>query len=236
MTASAVYTRMQVAMREQPHPARLRFSQHLEGHGISIHIREDRFGNTNVVLVAEAQTAPVTFDVVEDDLAGTERTTDETTQAVYPDQRLYWTATWNVMHDIGLRPPAPTTPHPQASVDPSADALALSDRDYTVELGGDATVDGVPAFHLRLRARGSRDAHPLTDLFVDSKTFLIRQAVMAFRNEELIAGDSGTFVFDFDRVGRYWLVTHGRIDASEHGLMTRRSSGYALFTNDEFSF
>lgn len=236
ITATTVYTHMQQAMAAQPEPSSFSFTQHLAASGLTIRIVKDRFGNSDVQLAAgPGANGTATFEVRENDVRGTERTTDEQTGAVYPDQRLFWTATWPVLRTIGLRPPAPSTPAPSPSIDPRADAIALTDRFYDVTYDGQTQLDGSLVYHLALRSRSDREAHPLTDLYVNERTWLVREAVMSFRNEEVIGGDSGTFIFDFGRVGDYWLVTHGRLDAREHYLF-RQYTGRSTFVNDGFAF
>ncbi len=234
-TSTTIYTQMSLAMNAQPHAPAMRFTQRLHGRGISLRIVGDRFGNTAPYLSVSRDRANARFTVEEDDRYGIERTTDESTHAVYPNQRIFWSATWPMIHTLGLQPPEPTTPRPRPSLAPLADDVALTDPAYAMRTAGEATVDGARCYHLVLHARGNKEAHPLTDLYVDEKSKLLRRAVMAFRTEEIVAGSSGTIALDFGRVGAYWLVTHGRIDARAHSLLMH-AGGAATFVNSAFRF
>ncbi len=204
-SAATIYARAAHAMQMQVRPPAMEFTQLLDGRGVTVRIVGDAYGDTEPYLaVTNDLSTSAAFRVEEDDAYGIDRTTDEDTRAVFPDRRIYWSASWSMMHAT-----------PRAG-------------EYRMTPAGEATVDGAPCFHLRLRTRHRQTTQRLTDLYVDERTDLIRRAVLSYRGRDSIA-------LDFGRVGAYWLVTHGRITARAQGLF-RRAGGYATFVNEGFRF
>jgi hypothetical protein len=116
-----------------------------------------------------------------------------------------------------------------------ADVIVMSDKYYEVSGGEVESLDGLSVYHLQLSTREDKVAHPLTDLYVDPESFLVRKAVAAFKNEAVISGDSGTVTLDFGRVGGFWMVISGAVSARAHAFFTQ-AAGSASFALSNVTF
>jgi hypothetical protein len=120
---------------------------------------------------------------------------------------------------------------PQASPSPDAASQAApgppliaavrveSARYYHIDLVGREQLNGNDVYHLKLRAYRDPDTHPLTDLYVDPQTFLIREARGEASGHYVIASGRVAGVVDFDRVGDYWLVERERFEVAANALL-----------------
>jgi hypothetical protein len=91
-------------------------------------------------------------------------------------------------------------------------------RFYHIELVGRERLRDNDVYHLKLTAYRDRDTHPLTDLYVDPKTFLVREARGEVSGHYVVASGRFAGIVDFDRVGNYWLVEHERFDVAANAL------------------
>ena len=85
---------------------------------------------------------------------------------------------------------------------------AASSRYYRIEFVGREQLDGSDVYHLKLRAFRNPNFHPLTDLYVDADTFLVRESRGEAVGQYVVASARASGIVDFDRVGPYWLVKH----------------------------
>ena len=107
---------------------------------------------------------------------------------------------------------------------------------YRIENVGAEDVGGTPAIHLRLTPLdGNQDAHPVTDLYVDPQTYLIRSVVMGGGKRGFFLGGGGSARFEFSPVLGSWLITKISIEASGH-LLLMREAGTLEYTLHDFSF
>ncbi len=93
-------------------------------------------------------------------------------------------------------------------------------------------------YHLTLRAYREPDTHPLTDLYVDQKTFLVREARGEASGHYVIGSGKVSGIIDFDCVGPYWLAEHERFDIAAnamfvHARMMLAIDGSSFATPDE---
>ena len=93
-------------------------------------------------------------------------------------------------------------------------------------------------YHLKLKAYRDPDTHPLTDLYVDQNTFLVREARGEVSGHYFLASGRVAGVVDFDRVGPYWLVEHEHFDVAAnallvHARLTATVDGSNFATPDE---
>jgi hypothetical protein len=116
---------------------------------------------------------------------------------------------------------APTTGPNDSQVGPPIIAAvhAESARYYQIELAGREQLAGHDVYHLKLRAYRDPDAHPLTDLYVDPQTFLVREARAEFSGHYVVANGRLVGVVDFDRVGAYWLVEREHFEFAANALL-----------------
>lgn len=130
-----------------------------------------------------------------------------------------------VVDEPSPRPSASASPSPSSSATPSGLSAAPSlgtlsiygSRDYDIDLIGLEMLDGNQAYHLHLRARHSDRDHPLTDVWVDPETKLMRKARASFSMRAVAFGGGGDGDITFGQIGKYWMMTgfdlHGAIYA-----------------------
>ncbi len=143
----------------------------------------------------------------------------------YTAGELFWSPTWSTT--------PPPTPPSQMTVIATvreralADLLTPADANYTLSFVGIENVNNVPVYHIRLVARQDATAHPLTDVYADQQTYLVRRAVAAFTDNS-VTNVTGALTMNFDRVGNSWLLDSGQVDATVHALL-QQVSGSATF-------
>jgi hypothetical protein len=108
------------------------------------------------------------------------------------------------------------------------DLLTDSTASYATSLVDEEALDGAAVYHLHLIAQDPA-AHPLSDLFIDEQTFLVRRAVADFKDTS-VTDVTGAVTLNFDRSDGYWLVTSGEVDATVHAFLTQ-VSGSATFAS-----
>lgn len=110
-----------------------------------------------------------------------------------------------------------------SSANPTAQVLgavtAEASRYYQITLVGLEQRDGAPAYHLHLRAISDIEDHPLTDLYVDPATYLVRSAHAELTMRRVIFEFGFQVDVDYAPMGAYWLLNRVHF----HG------NGYALF-------
>lgn len=116
---------------------------------------------------------------------------------------------------------APTTAPADSNFGPPIIAAVHVDaaRYYHIDLAGLEQLGGNDVYHLKLTAYRDPDTHPLTDLYVDRETFLVREARGEVSGHYVIASGRLAGVVDFDRVGAYWLVEHEHFDVAANALL-----------------
>ena len=116
-----------------------------------------------------------------------------------------------------------TTGTDSSSVNPTAQVLGAvtseASRYYEITLVGLEQRDNATVYHLHLRAISDIDDHPLTDLYVDPATFLVRSAHAEFTMRRVVFEFGLQADVDFAPIGAYWLLSAVHF----HG------NGYALF-------
>jgi hypothetical protein len=144
--------------------------------------------------------------------------------------------------------PMPTitaSPVPSASASPGPDAQgiamivavsAFSSTHYNVDNVGLEQIGGQPAYHLKMTANdGDTGTYPLTDIYVDQTTHLVRRVVLGGGQRGFFQGGGGSGTFDFSAVGKYWLVTHLSIEIGGHMLLFSKHASLD-YTLDDFQF
>jgi len=112
----------------------------------------------------------------------------------------------------------------------------FSSKAYLVENIGTEDIDGNTSFHLRLTPfDGNQDAHPVTDVFVDTKSLLMHSVTLGGGKRGFFRGGGGSARFDFSSVGKLWLVTRISIAVSGH-LLLLHEDGTLEYTLHDFSF
>jgi len=89
---------------------------------------------------------------------------------------------------------------------------------YHIELVGRERLSDNEVYHLKLTAYRDPHTHPLTDLYVDPETFLVREARGEVSGHYVVGSGRFGGIVDFGRVGDYWLVEHEHFDLAANAL------------------
>gem|GEM_PF-2956704 len=100
------------------------------------------------------------------------------------------------------------SPAPGLAAPPSLGTLSVSaSRYYRITFVAVEPMNDSPTYHLHLVALANASEHPLTDLWVDTSTNLIRKASAAFTYRAVAAGAGGQGNANFTQVDKSWMVT-----------------------------
>ena len=98
--------------------------------------------------------------------------------------------------------PAPTPTAGNQGIAMVASVRAFYSAHYQIDNVGTEQLDGAPAYHLRLTAKdGDTSTYPLTDMYVDPTTYLVRRVVLGGGQRGFFQGGGGFGQFDFSKVG-----------------------------------
>jgi len=158
-------------------------------------------------------------------------TQDEATHYLYRGEALLAPIGSNVF-DNGTPTPSPApnvTPSPHSSGPPDTPGGATTEvlgsvtaeasQYYDITLVGIEDDKGHPVYHLHLHARRDDLDHPLTDLYIDTTTYLVRAVHAEVTLRGVIFAFGLTIDVAYEPVGSNWLLDNLRF----HG------NGYALF-------
>ena len=131
-----------------------------------------------------------------------------------------------VMHGFAhLAPASAATPAPAAAAGPLdimkaiVTVRAFYSRSYRIANEGIVAFSGHPSYHLQFTARdGNESKHPITDMYVDTATHLVRAVILGGGQRGFFEGGGGFGRFTFGHVGPYWLVKSIHAEGSGHFL------------------
>jgi len=109
-------------------------------------------------------------------------------------------------------PAASATPAAAATHDPTGAPALIgavhveASRFYRITLAAREAFEGHDVFRLTLRAYRDSNAHPLTEMLVDTDSFLVRRVSGEVSGHYIVASGRGAGTIVFDRVGPYWIV------------------------------
>lgn len=106
---------------------------------------------------------------------------------------------------------------------------------YRVTSVRDEDVQGHATHHLSLQAYSDASHHPLTDLWLDVDTFLVRRVTGDFADQYSGASARIVATGTFERFGPYWIMKTEHVEFSAE---TRPAVTHAIFQIDgsEFTF
>ena len=152
-------------------------------------------------------------------------TQDRATHYAYRGEALLAPVAANVLESPSPSPSA----SPSASSAPDTPGGATTEvlgsvsveasRFYDITLVGVENRSGHDVYHLHLHARKDIPEHPLTDLYIDTATYLVRAAHAEVTLRGVIFALGVAVDVAYEPVGTYWLLD----DLHVHG------NGYALF-------
>ncbi|NNM99119.1 MAG: hypothetical protein HKL91_04925 [Candidatus Eremiobacteraeota bacterium] len=94
---------------------------------------------------------------------------------------------------------------------------AFYSRSYRIANDGIVSISGHPSYHLQFTARdGNETKHPVTDMYVDTTTHLVRAVVLGGGKRGFFMGGGGFGRFAFGHVGPYWLVKSIHVEGTGH--------------------
>jgi hypothetical protein len=163
---------------------------------------------------------------VHDDKALTQ---DRFTHYAYRGEALLAPVAANVLESASPSPSPKSSPNSTASGTPDTPAGATTEvlgsvsveasRFYDITLVGIENIRGHEVYHLHLHASKDIPDHPLTDLYIDTATYLVRAAHAEVTLRGVIFALGVAVDVAYESVGAYWLLD----DLHVHG------NGYALF-------
>ena len=155
-------------------------------------------------------------------------TQDRATHNIYRGEALLTPVESNVLKN-GPSPTPSVSPSPTPSGPPDTPAgatvevlgsvTAEASRYYDITLVGVEDRQGHAVYHLHLRAKSDVIDHPLTDLYVDTATYLVRAAHAEVTLRGVVFAFGLAVDVAYEPVGAYWLLDNLHF----HG------NGYALF-------
>ena len=79
-------------------------------------------------------------------------------------------------------------------------------RYYRIEIADREPFEGHEVYRLTLHAYRDPNLHPITEMLVDTQTFLVHRVSGEVSGHYVIASGRGAGTVVFDRMGRYWVV------------------------------
>lgn len=238
-----IYSSMAAAMRSLPPVGPLSYKVNFSPHGMVVALRSSGHEAPHVALVFSPNLADETLEVKE---AGGNQieVREPQTGRRYVGRHVFWAVTWNDARTLDTRKlddgdksglPTPQSAGGSEHSDGASSSGAIAgaddarskiigevtstvDRYYAISLSPDSSD---ATYHLVLKARTDPTAHPLTDVYIDSHTYLPTKIVGNFRNEAYVSGYGGVLTLSFEMVQTHWIITSGTIEARGHFLLTK---------------
>ena len=231
LTPEKIYLHSIRAMKDAPVPAFITFRETVAGRNFRLRCTKD-----GIDLSIHHGDVTGTYDVWyrTSDGRALSRPVGDARGETCPDTLL--TPIGSAISSLGVAQasPSPGAAPPSAAPDsqvgpPIIGAVHVAAaRFYHIELVGLEQLGGNEVYHLKLRAYRDPNTHPLTDLYVDSKTFLVREARGEASGHFVIASGRVGGVVDFDRVGPYWLVEHEHFEVAANALFAHARMTIAI--------
>lgn len=218
LTAEAIYLRSVDAMKLAPLPAYVSFRETVLGRNIHVSCSSN---GIQVTIHHGDMSAAYDVDVRTSDGSAVSRDVANASASPCPEALLVPAG-----KDISAMGMPHATPSPGtqdvsgvAGGPPIIAAVRVNgSRYYHIDFVGREALDGNDVYHLRLRAYRDANEHPLTDLYVDPGTYLVREARGEASAHFVIGSGRAAGIVDFDRVGEFWLVKRERFDAAANAV------------------
>jgi hypothetical protein len=221
---ATLFTEVTGAMSRQQMPSQSSYDETLTPNGLDARIIES--GGLGVFHLAfSSSKTPHMFSVTQQRGAMTQ-IVDQTSGQHYAASVPFWSTTWGAFPSTSGTPAPQTTVLERARTEAITDLMTSSEGSYTLSLVGVENLNGVAVYHLHLIA-ADPVAHPLTDVFADEGSLLVRRALANFKDAS-ITSVTGTLTLNFGPVGSFWLITSGEADATVHAYF-ETVSGSATF-------
>jgi hypothetical protein len=225
---TAIYRSMTGAMAALPAANVSAYDETITPRGLGLKILQVD-GMAVVHIAYTKDTTPRVFHVARD--GATTAIVDASSGQHYTAEQIFWSPSWSTRSPP--TPPSQTTVISTVRERALADLLAPAAGNYTLSLVGVENVSGAPVYHIHLVAQDA-GTHPLTDVYVDQQTYLVRKAVAGFTDNS-VTNVTGLLTMNFDRVGDAWLLDSGQVDATVHAFF-QNVSGSATFAASGVTF
>lgn len=245
-SGQAVYSEALNAMRSQSLPATIDYRVTTVDRGLQLTLQcgikpPYQFESSSVSMSGGGTHPPHTWDVHFVTSSGFGRAVLASKRAVTVKCTPFPLAP--VMHAfVHLAPKAAATHAPAAPAGPLdmmkaiVTVRAFYSRSYRIANDGIVAISGHPSYHLQFTARdGNESKHPVTDMYVDTATHLVRAVVLGGGQRGFFEGGGGFGRFTFGHVGPYWLVKSIHAEGSGHFLFMH-GGGAIDMTLHHFSF
>jgi hypothetical protein len=218
LTPEQMYLRAMRAMKAEAVPPYVQFREHVQARNIRIACDEHGANLTlkhgDIERIALVSYRSEDASAVSVDLATGKRC----------DFALLYPAGASLNSLETATPKPGSTAAPDAGQDESGLKIAAavrveSARDYRVTFAGNELVDGHPAYHLQLAAYREPLKHPLTDLWIDQDTYLVRRARGEAAAHFVVGSGRFEATLTFDRIGGYWIVHSEDASAAANALL-----------------
>lgn len=152
-----------------------------------------------------------------------------------PELRAFRPSAGSSAGPVATVPTAAPTDAPLDMIKSIGSARAFSSKSYSIENLGIERIAGNSSYHLKMTALDDQSVHPITDLYVDTASHLVRSVVLGGGKRGFIEGGGGFAQFDLGPVREYWLVRQIHIEASGH-MLFMHAGGTLEYTLDNFAF
>ena len=105
-------------------------------------------------------------------------------------------------------------------------------RFYHIELVDRETFEGHDVYRLALRAYRDANTHPITELLIDTQTFLVRRASGEVTGHYVIASGRGAGTVVFDRLGPFWVVRDENFELAANALFVHFRTNFDVRGSD----
>lgn len=220
LTPQQMYLRSVRAMKDVPQPAFVTFRENVTGRNIIV-----KCTNKDMAISAHHGDFKASYDV-------TYRSSDGRAMSEPVGQDNATSCPAAILDPLGAAaisafgsprvspsPGSAPTSAPSDALQTIGAVRAESSRFYHIAFVGREQHDEHDVYHLKLRAFRDPNEHPLTDLYIDCETFLVRESRGEAAAHYVVASGRASGIVDFDRVGPYWLVKHESFAIAANALL-----------------
>jgi len=221
LTPEQIYVRSVRAMKAEPQPPFVTFRESVVGRNFRVACVK-----AGIDVTLHHGDASAAFDVWFRTSDGSALSRPVDTPSASPCPATLLVPLGSAVSSLGIPQPgqspaaAPATAPPDSAIGPPIIGAVHVDaaRYYHIDLAGMERLGASDAYHLKLRALRDPQTHPLTDLFIDPQTFLVREARGEVSGHYVLASGRLAGIVDFNRFGGYWLVEREHFDIAANAL------------------
>ena len=221
LTPEKIYLRSVRAMKDTAQPAFVTFRETVVGRNLAL-----RCTNVGIIVSLHHGDVKAAYDVWFRTSDGSALSQPVNVANAKPCPGSLLAPVGDAVSSLGVPQASPgTQTAPSTKPDESPIGLPIigavrveSARYYHIDLVGLEQLGTNEVYHLKLTAYRDPNAHPLTDLYVDRATFLVREARVEVSGHYVVGSGRLAGVIDFDRSGAYWLAEHEHFEIAANAL------------------